>query len=199
MDKCFVILVFFICISCGESKPKIEKEIKQLSHNDSLLLIISDKTSSDVLFRNSIDSLDTTISETHDYWNKLACDTTNSDSRRRMCGLALLERHLKDSMRLSDLPKITGRINWLKPEDITNRCWIVRGSGWRLLYDIMEIDGGCVQIWAYPSFPTKGIDRSLFIVPFRMGLTKKVSQQNLVDLLLFGKTDSIDDKIRILR
>ncbi len=197
----FVLFTLFV-ISCSEKDHETSvPNTKALTHNDSLLLIIGNKNISDSLFACSAEALDSAVTEPASFWADKANDLTNDTFHKKIFVYNLLHRHIKDGMLLTDLPKITGKITWLKPENISIRRWLIRGSGWKLLGKIMDANGTCVEFNIFPDESAFRSPQDRFfrrVMRFRMGLDQKISKQNLIDFLLYNKKDSINDKIKII-
>lgn len=148
----------------------------------------------------AMEFLDTLVKEPHTFWLNIANDSNYHPFHRGICAHELLRRHVKDSMPLTGLTALIKNNNWIRSENINNRC-IVRGGGsWKLISKMFNTKGRIFCVRIFPEL----LDTSRFKnIPFgtmriRIGVSEDIPLENFKDFLLKGKTDPLIDKSYII-
>jgi len=196
MKNTRLFILFVGLLSCAAPTPDKIAKIGNIPPYS----IISDRNINLDTLVNLINNLDTIVNEPSSFWADIANDTTYHPFHRAECAFTLMRRHVKDSAPLTELRGILKNPNWIKRENISNRCIYRGGGSWKFPSKMMGVNGSifCIRI-----FPGLNDTARFKNIPYRftrirIGLSEIISMEDFCDFILKGKTDSVIKKTRIV-
>jgi hypothetical protein len=196
MRNLWVFILLFIGTSCD---PKAVEETKKVEDLPPYSLISDRKLNFDTL-RDLVWDLDTIVNEPSSFWADLANDSTYHPFQRAIYAGALLRRHVKDSPLLTQLTGILKNPNWIKAENIGNRCFYRGGGNWKFAARMFYGTGStfCIRIFTELEDTARFKNIPYRVFTLRIGVNKDIPKQNFSDFILKGKTDSVIKKTYII-